>query len=250
MHYYFTELYAISLFLFILYLLGFNYPMLPSLFMSLIFSLPHPIFLPSLYSSRNHRSITLLFASGQSQMGAQRGTSAATTLTCTHTWWNTIRRGWKRPWIAWKTGKELLTLEAFHIITSGKLFLTPFLCVSFTRRPGNDDYNFSDTAKIWCSLCFTPISELGCCDRCIFRCCHVLCCLIYNNKKKCRQAFHPDKDTNSILSPWRCVLDDRMLILNICICRNMPVWEGWRLTPDDKLTSWCNQTHWQQRHDK
>lgn len=38
-----------------------------------------------LYSFRNHRSIILLFALGQFQMGAQRGTFAATIPTCTHT---------------------------------------------------------------------------------------------------------------------------------------------------------------------
>lgn len=50
----------------------------------------------SSYSSRNHMSITLLFASGRSQTGAQKGTSAATIPTCTHTWWNTTRRGWRK----------------------------------------------------------------------------------------------------------------------------------------------------------
>lgn len=46
------------------------------------FPSPHPV---SPYSSRNHMNIILLSASGPSQTGAQRGTSAATTSTCTHT---------------------------------------------------------------------------------------------------------------------------------------------------------------------
>lgn len=45
-------------------------------------SFPLPV---SPYSSRNHRSITPLFASEPSRTGARRETSAATTWTCTRT---------------------------------------------------------------------------------------------------------------------------------------------------------------------
>lgn len=76
---------------------------------SIIFSyLSHHLL--CLCSFKNHRSIILLFASGQFQMGAQRGTFAATIPICTHTWWNITRRGWKKLWRASKLGKDLFAL--------------------------------------------------------------------------------------------------------------------------------------------